>query len=280
MLKTRNPSDLPTRWPSPNREYRLATWDETSQEVREKLADEPQTPFAAELFPSDPDLRNRIETTYYAGTKAGYGSYFRNLPLVPHLDPQAQQLFHLAQRDGAKVFQARDCEALEQACIPIQADQVKLPYPVCVVEFPDTYQRRYTDPLNGESRPLFVIVCQLPTTAAGLVFGNLAADDYRASVAAFGTGPGEEIERFLVESERQEATDAPVIRAAINFLLLATNYHWTTRPHDKGRQDHVEKQLKHARRKGRAGGRTGGQAAAAQEHYDLRARPGHPVLRP
>ena len=157
---------------------------------------------------------------------------------------------------GPKLFRptARHCEPLEQVEVGLNAAEINLPFPVCVVEFPPDYaaDRIIPSPTDAEPvRPGFVVAVQ----ENGVLLVNVVLPETRGgTVCDFLYLPVNEstVEAVLGRAGERGAAFAPFVRAALNFLMLAAGNHRLVGPSNPTHERHLRGRIRRAK-KGRQG---------------------------
>jgi hypothetical protein len=153
-------------------------------------------------------------------------------------------------RAGPKLFRpaARECEPLEHVELSLPADDYRLPFPVCVVEFPPDYatDRIIPSTVLGESvRPGFCVVCQEGgVVVAGLAYpvvvGDVGWDFYTVGVSQG------RFEDMFDRHATSSAKHVPFLRAALNYLLLAAGANRVISPPDPTQVRSIRRRIKRA----------------------------------
>ena len=153
---------------------------------------------------------------------------------------------------GPKLFRptARECEPLEQVEVGLTAADIRLPFPVCVVEFPPNYaaDRIIPSPTDAEPvRPGFVVAVQengvltvnivLPETRGGGVYDFLYLAVNESTV-----------EEVLGRVGGRGAGFAPFVRVALNFLMLAVGGHRLVGPANPAQAKTLRERIKRAKK--------------------------------
>jgi hypothetical protein len=153
---------------------------------------------------------------------------------------------------GPKLFRptARECEPLEQVEVGLTAADIKLPFPVCVVEFPPDYaaDRIIPSPTDAEPvRPGFVVAVQ----ENGVLTVNIVLPETRdGGVYDFLYLPVNEstVEEVLGRDKDRAAAFAPFIRVALNFLMLAAGGHRLVGPANPAQAKALRERIKQAKK--------------------------------
>lgn len=157
-----------------------------------------------------------------------------------------------ALRAGPKLFRptTRECEPLEHVELTLPGDAYRLPFPVCVVEFPPDYATTRLIPAVafGEAiRPGFCVVCQEGgVVVAGLAYpvvvGEAGWNFYSIGVSRW------RFEEMFVYHAASSAKHLPFFRAALNYLLLAAGTKRLICPPDPTQVRSLRQRMKRAKK--------------------------------